>query len=282
MKKIITLTIIALIAICARAQEPAKYRITYDCDAQYLIGKTMTYRWTLDVGETTAVFYNANNRDFNREKAEILSKGGAMALVEQLPTLGQKYPAKHDLQIIVGAPEKGKYTYLKQLLTSKLKYEETLPVVEWQMTDSTKTVCEYECHQAVGAVYGRTWTVWYAPELPMNYGPYILGGLPGLIMAARDADGVFDFMAVGVEKVPEGSKVEAVNADEALKCSRKRFLEMRTEGDGLSQQQMEQRALAEHGLSDSKNLVRVSVDANGKASDGTDKPRPKKNYLDKE
>lgn len=54
--------------------------------------------------------------------------------------------------------------------------------------------------QAVGSVYGRTWTVWYSIELPLNYGPYILNGLPGLIMAARDSDGLFDFKAVGVEK----------------------------------------------------------------------------------
>ena len=41
----------------AYAQEQAKYRVTYDCDAQVVTGKTNTYRWTLDIGETTAIFY---------------------------------------------------------------------------------------------------------------------------------------------------------------------------------------------------------------------------------
>ena len=157
MKKLIFLAV-ALSTTVAYAQEPAKYRITYDCDAQIVTGKSNTYRWTLDIGEKSAVFYNESNRAFNREMAEIRATGDAMALIDQLPALGQKYPTKHDLQIVVGAPSSGKYTYIKQILASKLKYEEDLPVVEWQITDSTKTICEYECQQAVGTMYGRTWT----------------------------------------------------------------------------------------------------------------------------
>ena len=40
----------------AHAQVQAKYRVTYDCDAQVVTGKPNTYRWTLDIGETTAIF----------------------------------------------------------------------------------------------------------------------------------------------------------------------------------------------------------------------------------
>ena len=185
------------------SQEQAKYRITYDCDALIVTGKSSTYRWTLDIGDSTAVFYNKNYRLYNHDLTELKAGGDATALVNQLPILGQKYPGKNDLQLVIGSPSKGKYTYYKQVLTSGLKYEDTIPAIKWQLTDSTKTICEYECKQAVGSVYGRTWIVCYSTDLPLNYGPYILSGLPGLIMDASDADGLFHFTAVGVEKAPE-------------------------------------------------------------------------------
>lgn len=279
MKKQILFAVAALASLSCMAQEPAKYRITYDCEAQIVTGKSNTYRWTLDIGEKSAVFYNESNRAFNREMAEIRATGDAMALIDQLPALGQKYPTKHDLQIVVGAPSSGKYTYIKQILASKLKYEEDLPVVEWQITDSTKTICEYECQQAVGTMYGRTWTVWYAPELPLNYGPYVLQGLPGLIMSAKDSEGLFDFFAVGVETAPKGAVISACEIEDAQKCSRMRFLEMRSESEGMSQQQVVDCILNQNSDGE-KYTVYAVLDENGKEI--SNQETTKKNFLDKE
>lgn len=71
----------------AYAQEQAKYRITYDCDAQVVTGKTNTYRWTLDIGETTAVFYNNNYRLYSSELAKVKAQGGDNAMIDQLPVI---------------------------------------------------------------------------------------------------------------------------------------------------------------------------------------------------
>lgn len=279
MKKLFLLVFFDIVAIQLFSQEPAKYRITYDCDAQVVTGNPNTYRWTLDIGEKSAVFYNESNRAFNREMAEIKANGDAMALIDQLPALGQKYPNKNDLQVIVGIPSNGKYTYIKQILASKLKYEEGLPVIEWQMTDSTKTICEYECHQAVGLMYGRTWTVWYTTDIPLNYGPYVLQGLPGLIMAAKDSDGLFDFVAVGIESAPEVVMISAYGVEDAQKCSRKRFMEMRSESEGMSQQQIVDRILNQNSDGKKKTVYAV-LDENGK--DISNQETSKKNFLDKE
>lgn len=279
MKAFKLVVLFSLVSISLLAQESAKYRITYDCDAQVVTGKHETYRWTLDIGEKSAVFYNESNRAFNREMAEIKANGDAMALIDQLPALGQKYPNKNDLQVIVGIPSNGKYTYIKQILASKLKYEEGFPVIEWQMTDSTKTICEYECHQAVGLMYGRTWTVWYTTDIPLNYGPYVLQGLPGLIMAAKDSEGLFDFVAVGIESAPEGAMISAYGVEDAQKCSRKRFLEMRSESEGMSQQQIVDRILNQNSDGKKKTVYAV-LDENGK--DISNQETPKKNFLDKE
>ena len=279
MKKQILFAVAALASLSCMAQEPAKYRITYDCEAQIVTGKSNTYRWTLDIGEKSAVFYNESNRAFNREMAELRTTGDAMALIDQLPALGQKYPSKNDLQIVMDTPERGKYTYYKQVLNSGLKYEEELPRIEWQLADSTRTICEYECKQAIGFMYGRTWTVWYAPELPLNYGPYVLNGLPGLIMAAKDSDSLFDFVVVGVENAPEDAVISAYGEDGYQKCTRKRFMEMRSESEGISRDQLVDRILNQ--TSPDAKVVVYSIDGvNAKETSKIEVP--KYNHLDKE
>lgn len=263
----------------AYAQEQAKYRVTYDCDAQVVTGKTNTYRWTLDIGETTAVFYNNNYRLYSSELAKVKAQGGDNAMIDQLPVISGKYFPKNDLQIVVGSPDKGEYIYYKQVLNSGLKYVDALPVIEWQLTDSTKTICEYECKQAVGSVYGRTWTVWYSIELPLNYGPYILNGLPGLIMAARDSEGLFDFKAVGVENAPGNALVSVYKEDSHQKCTRKRFLQLRSESEGINKDQLVDRILSQR-TSGEKVIVYTVSGTDAKVDNEVEVP--KYNHLDKE
>lgn len=273
MKSIIIYLLLSFIVGILSAQEPAKYRITYDCDAQIISGKYSKHSWTLDIGENTSIFYNLNYRLFTDETAEIRAAGGAFALLNKLPELGKKYPTKSDMQIVTGLPQNGKYSYYHQVSISKLKYEEPLPTIDWQMTDSTRTICEYECQQAIGKVYGRTWTVWYATDLPLNYGPYVLQGLPGLILAAKDSEGLFEYVAVGIENAPEDAMISVYDEANYQKTTRKRFLKIRTESEGISRRQALERAL------DGAKVFSVR-DENGK--DILDEERPKKNYLDKE
>lgn len=277
--KNIYITFLLLFSLTSNAQEQAKFRIIYDCDAQIITGKTNTYRWTLDIGDSTAVFYNKNYRLYNDELSKVKAQGGYNAMIDQLPIIGGKYSPKNDLQIIVGNPKKEKYTYYKQVLSSGLKYEDQIPIIEWQLIDGTKTICEYECRQAIGSIYGRTWTVWYTTELPLNYGPYILCGLPGLIMAAKDSEGLFDFNVVGIEKAPKNTFISIYEESNHQKCSRKRFLELRFDSEGINKDQLVDRILNQRASGEKVIVYTVSgVDA----KDNAQVEVPKYNHLDKE
>ena len=278
-KNLYVILLVFLFCSTVYSQEQAKYRITYDCDAQIVTGKSGNYRWTLDIGNTTAVFYNKNYRLYNHDLTELKAGGDATALANQLPLLGQKYPGKNDLQIVLNCPANGKYTYYKQVLTSGFKYEDAIPAIEWQLTDSTKIICEYECKQAVGSVYGRKWTVWYSTDLPFNYGPYILNGLPGLIMDASDSDGLFHFKVVGVENAPEGALISAYDEKDYQKCTRKRFLEMRLESEGINRDQLVDRIMSQS--SPGQNVIVYTIQGI-EAKDNAEVEVPKYNHLDKE
>ena len=80
-------------------------------------------------------------------------------------------------------------------------YEEPVPVVDWQLVECDTIIAGYECKKAVGRLRGRTWTAWYAIDLPYDNGPWKLQGLPGLILYAVESEHIFSFKCNGIESV---------------------------------------------------------------------------------
>lgn len=65
-------------------------------------------------------------------------------------------------------------------------YADTLYPMHWMMTDETKYISDVSCKKATTIFKGRSYTVWYADDIPIMNGPWKLGGLPGLILEAYD------------------------------------------------------------------------------------------------
>ena len=112
----------------------------------------------------------------------------------------------------------GKITVTDRIANSDYLYEEDKNLFQWQIESDTREILSYACQKAVADFRGRHYEVWFAPELPLNDGPWKFSGLPGLILAAEDSDKNFIFQAVGIEnsKLP----VEFPKKD-YLKTSRK-------------------------------------------------------------
>lgn len=75
------------------------------------------------------------------------------------------------------------------------------PEQVWNITDETKSIAGYECIKATTNYRGREWAAWFAPELPVPYGPWKLRGLPGLIFEAQSTDGKYIMQATKIEWV---------------------------------------------------------------------------------
>ncbi|MDM1521909.1 GLPGLI family protein [Empedobacter stercoris] len=73
---------------------------------------------------------------------------------------------------------------------------EKRPTVNWKITKESQKMLGYTCYKATTKFRGRDYTAWFTPELPYNYGPWKLGGLPGLILKVENE--LFDYDATRI------------------------------------------------------------------------------------
>ncbi|WP_109302532.1 GLPGLI family protein [Aquimarina sp. AU474] len=71
---------------------------------------------------------------------------------------------------------------------------------EWTLTGESKKINNYQCQKAVMKLHERTYCVWFTTEIPVNFGPLKLNGLPGLIVEGKDDKGYFSFSLLNVKK----------------------------------------------------------------------------------
>lgn len=97
---------------------------------------------------------------------------------------------------------------LKDSMYSRIPYfkkevillKEKTPSIKWEISNETKTVGDYQCQKAIGNFRGRTYTAWFAPDLPIKVGPWKLHGLPGLILVAYDTKREIEFYVTSISK----------------------------------------------------------------------------------
>lgn len=92
----------------------------------------------------------------------------------------------------------GRITHTEKICTDWFRYEEDMPDLQWELTDSTAVVLGYECRSAECTFRGRKWKVLYSEDIPVAEGPWKLSGLPGLIMKACDEQGHYNFECIGI------------------------------------------------------------------------------------
>lgn len=93
------------------------------------------------------------------------------------------------------------------------QYEESLPLMQWEMLAEEKEILGYNCNSAKTKFRGREWTVWFTTDIPYSYGPWKFSGLPGVILKATDSKNLFDWTAIGLEQPEDRSIYEFGDVD---------------------------------------------------------------------
>lgn len=139
---------------------------------------------TLDIGETSSHFYYRDTVDHMK-----------------YPTNDSRRYKKASYSVMKNY-ETGKLVYSESFSSKDIwfRYEEEMPQWEWQLQVGDSIILGYPCKKAVASFRGRTWTAWYAVDLPYDNGPWKLGGLPGLILYAEDSVKIFIFKCESIAK----------------------------------------------------------------------------------
>lgn len=112
--------------------------------------------------------------------------------------LSQKYSPSFSEYLIQNLNTRN-LDYYGRISIDNFTYNEPIPDINWELKDSTKTICGYLCHQATCKFRGLKWTAWYC-DIPKIVGPWKLNGLPGLILEAITEGKDHHFVATAIRK----------------------------------------------------------------------------------
>jgi len=126
------------------------------------------------------------------------------------------------------------FTYLRpnerileeQFHGDKFIIKEALPNIPWKIKQETKVIKGFTCQKAVGICKGRSYTAWFTSEIPVNFGPWKLHGLPGLIMEAYDANKWISFKCLEISKSKTNLTDQRLEIPVGIKATREQYNKM--------------------------------------------------------
>ena len=174
--------------------------------------------------------------EFSVSKVELLFKGDE--------TIFRQLPEENDIResagengermiIRMGGGENeiymnhstGKLVELRELGPRKYIIEDSIRLMNWKLSDETKSINGYSCRKAITTNQRKLPVeAWYTEQIPYAGGPENFGGLPGMILELNVAEGEVTFTPVEIKPSVDKSIVKVpVNGK---KISRKEFNKM--------------------------------------------------------
>lgn len=208
MKNRITILILCFTAIAGMAQT-ADIEVRYEHTRPSLSGGSYKDKMTLLANSAGSKYFN----DISLWTDSLESTPEGKAKLDEIIRANclVQSPEGYEYWDLTKGPVKNIYTYVfnnnsDNTLTiydqwgDELRfYTEPSDEMQWTLLpDSTNVILGYDCNLAESDYHGRHWKAWFAPEIPLCFGPWKLHGLPGLILKA-EADGGFSFNATGLQ-----------------------------------------------------------------------------------
>lgn len=218
MNRNLSIVFVALaLGICVMSGPPAlaQIKVAYNYHLTALKGSEPTERdipYILHIDSLQSKFYSPPTE----YKDSLLSMpAGEAIFTEMLHEAIRKYSSTKDESVMTNTTYRTHLYVFKDnssntwsvydhiFMQGHAHYQEPIEEINWELTDSTKTILGYDCHQARAQFRGREWTVWFTPEIPIQEGPWKLHGLPGLILEASEQCGHHIFTITGIERTNE-------------------------------------------------------------------------------
>lgn len=229
MKRLFSFMLLCLVVVAATAQSKAEIEVSYTAISPNMrTGKLgdSTHQYVLLANAKDSKFYSPRTERIDSlcSTPEGEAKFNEM---QRAAVLGGNYddtPHRDGMMYVIKSTEPNIMKVYDTAGMEQYVVEEPVENIEWTLVeDSTKNVLGYGCIMATADYHGRKWTAWFTPEIPVQAGPWKLAGLPGLILEADADNGVYSFVATGIQNT-DRPIVPVYLADRYEKTTRKDFL----------------------------------------------------------
>ena len=194
--------------------DTARYKVIYSLKYKFHPDQrdVLYYTRIVQIGKRSVKDYSDIINHFDSLATEQIRRGAD----SYSNVSGNPWP----LEII--RPVRGEKADLKYRLSMSafFVYSDSIPSLEWNFSsEETELIMGYDCRKATTDFAGRTYTAWFTPEIPLPFGPYKFGGLPGLILKIEDAERQFVWEAIGIERTNNPIMEYTYRDDNDKRCS---------------------------------------------------------------
>lgn len=95
----------------------------------------------------------------------------------------------------------GRKLFICHRLNNNYLTEEPLPTINWNISTDTTSIHGFHCQKATTHFKGRDYIAWFCADIPIRTGPWMLNGLPGLIIQAADTKNEVVFQLVSFQDI---------------------------------------------------------------------------------
>lgn len=226
MKKILIFSYVCFAVMAASAQK-ADIEVSYTAHApNFRDGKTdLTNQYILLANGSASKFFSPMTEYLDSLNSTPEGKAKYQEMTKNAYFGGKldQLPRKDGTYYVIKSFPSNTLKYYDTAGLDKFFYEETPEEWHWEIGDATKNILGYECVEATTDFHGRKWTVWFAPEIPVQNGPWKFDGLPGLILEASAEGNQYSFIATGIQQTDK-IITPMYLADEYEKTTRLDFL----------------------------------------------------------
>lgn len=191
--------------------DTARYKVTYNlkyknhsADKDYLSDVRNVYIGKHHVKDFSDIVFHFDSLCTEASKYGVMTRSN----IQGIP-----WP----IELIVEGGRKADIKYRMPLQTGVLNFQQDLPQFNWEFTEETDTIIGYPCAKATVSFAGRIYVAWYTPNIPLPFGPYKFGGLPGLILKIQDSEAQYVWEAIGFEK--SNAQILTYRYEGEKKCS---------------------------------------------------------------
>jgi GLPGLI family protein len=118
---------------------------------------------------------------------------------------------EHDISMITDTTQyiytnQGKGVLIAEEMNLKGKryfVSDSLYPMKWEFTGDEKMIDSLRCTKANCYFRGRYYTAWFTTDIPLPFGPWKMGGLPGLVVELQDMDENLVIQLTSVGKTSE-------------------------------------------------------------------------------